>query len=78
MKSEICELTGCAHARQRFQSANANIRFQSFFMLITVHPCLFASLNSAWGKMPTLGTGQSLRWSVCIFALRIIVQNEHR
>jgi hypothetical protein len=34
--------------------SNAKIRFQSFFMLITVQPFFFASLKSAWVNVPSL------------------------
>jgi hypothetical protein len=33
------------------------MRFQSFFMLMTVQPCFFASSYSAWVKVPTLVSG---------------------
>jgi hypothetical protein len=32
--------------------SNANMRFQSFFMLMTVHPCFFAWSHSAWVNVP--------------------------
>ena len=34
------------------------MRFQSFFMLITVHPSFLASSNSSWVKVPTLVSGR--------------------
>jgi len=38
--------------------SNAKMRFQSFFMLITVHPLAFASPISDWSKVPTLVSGK--------------------
>jgi hypothetical protein len=38
--------------------SNAKMRFQSFFMLITVQPSFFASLYSACVKVPTLLSGR--------------------
>ena len=37
--------------------SNAKMRFQSFFMLITVQPFFLASSYSAWVKVPTLVSG---------------------
>ncbi len=37
--------------------SNAKIFFQSFFMLMTVHPFFFASSYSAWLKLPILVGG---------------------
>jgi hypothetical protein len=33
------------------------MRFQSFFMLMTIHPSFFASSYKSWVKMPTLVLG---------------------
>ena len=38
--------------------SNAKMRFQSFFMLITVQPFFFASSYSAGVKVPTLLSGR--------------------
>jgi hypothetical protein len=38
--------------------SNAKMRFQSFFMLITVQPSFFASSYSACVKVPTLLSGR--------------------
>jgi len=37
--------------------SNAKMRFQSFFMLITIQPFCFASSYRAWVKVPTLVAG---------------------
>src|SRR5262245_6705651 len=37
--------------------SKAKIRFQSFFMLMTTQPCLFALSYNAWVKVPTLVAG---------------------
>src|SRR5277367_2868619 len=37
--------------------SKANIRFQSFFMLITIHPCVLASSYMAWLKVPIVVSG---------------------
>jgi hypothetical protein len=36
---------------------HAKIRFQSFFMLMTVQPCFFASSYSAWVNVPIFVSG---------------------
>jgi len=45
------------HFRAIEAYSNAKIRFQSFFMLMTIQPCFFASSWSAWVKDPTLVSG---------------------
>ena len=47
----VIEVAPVAHG------SNAKIRFQSFFMLMTVQPSFFASSYSAWVKAPTLVSG---------------------
>jgi hypothetical protein len=48
------------HPKLRFSSfySNAKIRRQSFFILITVQPLLFASSYNAWVKVPTVVSGR--------------------
>src|SRR5262249_7735736 len=55
----VCLLLLSAPSRRSKErySSNANTRFQSFFMLMTVHPRFFASSYSAWVKMPTRVSG---------------------
>jgi hypothetical protein len=37
--------------------SNLKMRFQSFFMLITIQPSFFASSYSSWVKVPTFVSG---------------------
>ena len=47
-----CVLVSTA-PRSRCYCSNGKIRFQSFFMLITTQPFLFASVSKASEKVPT-------------------------
>ena len=57
--------------------SNGNIRFQSFFMLITVHPFFLASSYSACVKAPTLVSGNPCGRTVGIFPRGIVVKDQH-
>ena len=43
----------------RWLVSNAKILFQSFFMLMTIHPSFFASSYNSWENVPTLVSGSS-------------------
>jgi hypothetical protein len=43
--------------------SNPKIRFQSFFMLITIQPSFFASSYRSWVKVPTLVSGSPYAYS---------------
>ena len=47
------------------------MRFQSFFMLMTIHPSFFASSHKFW-VCP-----EALRQAISVFALGVVVQHEH-
>ncbi len=53
----LSPFVACFVLHPRRYCSNANMRFQSFFMLMTVQPCFFASSYSAWVKAPTLVSG---------------------
>ena len=58
--------------------SNANLRFQSFFTLITVQArALAASIISDLVKLPTLVSGKPARGAVGIFPGRIVVEAQH-
>jgi hypothetical protein len=51
------EIGSWARTYRSAYGSNAKIRFQSFFMLMTIQPFCFASSYSAWVKVPTLVAG---------------------
>ena len=52
------------------------MRFQSFFMLMTIHPSFFASSHKSWVKMHSR-VGKPFGRPISVFALGVVVQHEH-
>ena len=53
------------------------MRFQSLFMLITAQPLFFCFRPRRIEKRTNFGIRQTASGTVCVLALRIIVQNQH-
>jgi hypothetical protein len=48
---------GAVRGAVQGSASNEKIRFQSFFMLMTFQPCLFASAISESERVPTVDSG---------------------